>query len=60
MTSAEFAILTLIVEQPRHGYEIEQVIEQRGMRQWTEVGFSSIYYLLNNFNIIKCVQNFPL
>lgn len=46
MTSAEFAILTLIVEQPRHGYEIEQIIEGRGMREWTEVGFSSIYYLL--------------
>ena len=46
MTSAEFAILTLIVEQPRHGYEIEQVIEERGMREWTEVSFSSIYYLL--------------
>ncbi|MDX1415236.1 MAG: PadR family transcriptional regulator [Candidatus Promineifilaceae bacterium] len=46
MTSAEFAILTLIVEQPRHGYEIERIIEARGMREWTEVGFSSIYYLL--------------
>jgi len=46
MTNAELAILSLIVEQPRHGYEIEQVIEQRGMREWTEVGFSSIYYLL--------------
>jgi len=47
MTSTEFAILSLIAEQPRHGYEIEQAIEQRGMREWTEVGFSSIYYLLN-------------
>jgi DNA-binding PadR family transcriptional regulator len=46
MTNAELAILSLIVEAPRHGYEIEQVIEQRGMRNWTEVGFSSIYYLL--------------
>ena len=46
MTNAELAILSLIVEQPRHGYEIEQVIEERGMREWTEVGFSSIYYLL--------------
>ena len=45
-TNAEIAILSLIVESPRHGYEIEQVIEQRGMRDWTEVGFSSIYYLL--------------
>jgi DNA-binding PadR family transcriptional regulator len=46
MTNAELALLTLIAEQPRHGYEIEQVIEQRGMREWTEIGFSSIYYLL--------------
>jgi DNA-binding PadR family transcriptional regulator len=46
MTNAELAILSLVVEQPRHGYEIEQVIEERGMRNWTEVGFSSIYYLL--------------
>ncbi len=46
MTNAELAILSLIAEQPRHGYEIEQVIQERGMRQWTEVGFSSIYYLL--------------
>ena len=46
MTNAELAILTLIAEKPRHGYDIEQVIEARGMRDWTEVGFSSIYYLL--------------
>ena len=46
MTNAELAILSLIVEKSRHGYEIEQVIEERGMRDWTEVGFSSIYYLL--------------
>ena len=46
MTNAELAILSLIVEQPRHGYDIEQIIEARGMRDWTEIGFSSIYYLL--------------
>ncbi len=46
MTNAELAILSLVAEKPRHGYEIEQVIEERGMRDWTEVGFSSIYYLL--------------
>jgi DNA-binding PadR family transcriptional regulator len=46
MTNAELAILSLVAEQPRHGYQIEQVIEERGMRDWTEIGFSSIYYLL--------------
>jgi DNA-binding PadR family transcriptional regulator len=47
MTNAELAILTLVGERPRHGYEIEQVIDERGMREWTDMGFSSIYYLLN-------------
>jgi DNA-binding PadR family transcriptional regulator len=46
-TNSELAILSLLAEEPRHGYDIEQMIEQRGMRNWTEIGFSSIYYLLN-------------
>ena len=46
MTNAELAVLSLVVECPRHAYEIEQVIAERGMRDWTDVGFSSIYYLL--------------
>lgn len=47
MTNAELAVLSLVVEAPRHGYEIERVILERGMREWTDVGFSSIYYLLS-------------
>jgi len=46
MTNAELAVLSLLVERPRHGYEIEQVLEERGMREWTDIGFSSIYYVL--------------
>ncbi|MEA1978514.1 MAG: PadR family transcriptional regulator [Chloroflexota bacterium] len=46
MTNAELAILSLIAEEDRHGYEIESLIEERGMREWTEIGFSSIYYIL--------------
>lgn len=46
MTNAELAILSLVAEQPRHGYDVERVINERGMREWTEISFSSIYYLL--------------
>jgi DNA-binding PadR family transcriptional regulator len=46
VTNAELAVLSLIAEGPQHGYAIEQLIEARGMREWTDVGFSSIYYLL--------------
>jgi len=57
MTNAELAILGLIAEQPRHGYEIEQVIEARGMRDWTEIGFSSIYYLLNKLEKAGLIES---
>jgi len=45
-SDSELLILGLIAEMPRHGYELEQVIEKRGMREWTQIGFSSIYYVL--------------
>jgi hypothetical protein len=57
MTNAELAILSLISEQARHGYDIEQVIESRGMREWTEVGFSSIYYLLNKLEKANLIES---
>lgn len=47
LSDAELAILSLIAEKPRHGYELEEVIEERGMRAWTDVAFSSIYFILN-------------
>ncbi|MGH3714668.1 MAG: PadR family transcriptional regulator [Micromonosporaceae bacterium] len=46
LTPAELTLLGLLVEKPRHGYELDDVISTRGMREWTEIGFSSIYYLL--------------
>ncbi|MGW5384555.1 PadR family transcriptional regulator [Nocardia sp. NPDC003963] len=46
-TPSELIVLGLIIECPQHGYDLEQAIERRGIRQWTEIGFSSIYYLLS-------------
>jgi DNA-binding PadR family transcriptional regulator len=57
MTNAELAILSLIAENPRHGYQIEGIIEERGMRDWTEIGFSSIYYLLNKLEKAGLIQS---
>jgi DNA-binding PadR family transcriptional regulator len=45
--SARFAILGLLVERPRHGYALDRVVEERGMRRWTGIGFSSIYWVLD-------------
>lgn len=46
VTDAELLLLGLVAEMPRHGYELEQIIEERGMREWTQIGFSSIYFVL--------------
>jgi DNA-binding PadR family transcriptional regulator len=59
LTNAELAILGLVVEKPRHGYEIEQVITERGMRNWTEIGFSSIYYVLGRLEKAGLTESSP-
>ena len=47
LTDGELTVLGLLVEQSRHGYALERVIEERGVRAWTALGFSSIYYVLD-------------
>jgi DNA-binding PadR family transcriptional regulator len=56
VTDAELAILGLLAEKPGHGYEIETIIEARGMREWTAIGFSSIYFLLKKLEGAGLVQ----
>ena len=46
LSDADIVVLSLLAEQPRHGYDLDRVIEQRGYRQWTSLAFSSVYYVL--------------
>ena len=46
MNEREAAVLGLLCEEPLYGYTIEKIIDERGMRYWTDIGFSSIYYVL--------------
>ncbi len=55
LTDAELLLLGLVAEMPRHGYELDQVIQQRGMRQWTQIGFSSIYFVLGKLRKLGLV-----
>ena len=47
MTDAELTILSLVAEGARYGHEIQQIIDERGLREWITIGFSSVYYILN-------------
>ena len=57
LTNSELLVLGLVAEMPRHGYELEQVIEQRGMREWTQIGFSSIYFVLGKLERLDLVAS---
>lgn len=46
VSTSEQLILGMLAEGEKHAYEIEKLIAARGMRKWTDVAFSSIYYLL--------------
>ena len=49
-SDADIVVLSLLAEQPRHGSDLDRVIEQRGYRQWTSLAFSSVYYLLKRLS----------
>lgn len=58
MTDAELTILSLVAEQPSMGHQIQQIIDERGLREWLTIGFSSVYYILNKLekqNLISSV-----
>src|SRR5436190_22846340 len=46
MTDAELAILSLLAEGPSYDHDINDTIEARGLRRWTAIGNSSMYYVL--------------
>ncbi len=54
---SEQLILGILTEQPRHGYDIEKLITDRGMRKWTDIGFSSIYYVLDKLEVKELVAS---
>src|SRR5882672_2526971 len=47
MTDAELAILSLLAEGPSYDHDLNTAIEQRGLRKWTAIGHSSMYYVLD-------------
>jgi len=47
--STRLVILGLLREQPLHGYEIKQIIEEH-MGDWTSIAFGSIYFALGKLS----------
>ncbi|MCB1422492.1 MAG: GyrI-like domain-containing protein [Nitratireductor sp.] len=47
LTDMEFILLGLVAEMPRHGYALEEILSQRGVREWADIGTSSLYFVLS-------------
>jgi DNA-binding PadR family transcriptional regulator len=46
LSDKEFIILGMLSKKPMYGYEIDKEIRDTSMREWTDLAFSSIYYIL--------------
>lgn len=57
LSDIEAAILGLLYEEPQYGYQLEKTIEGWGMRNWTQIGFSSIYYVLKKLEKKELVES---
>jgi DNA-binding PadR family transcriptional regulator len=55
ISNREAALLGLLSERPMYAYEIEKIIEERNMRYWTEISFSTLYYELKKLEEKKLV-----
>lgn len=60
VTTSEQLILGIVAERPRHGYDIEKLIDERGVRKWADIGFSSIYYVLDRLEAKGLVASSPV
>jgi DNA-binding PadR family transcriptional regulator len=57
MTDAELTLLSILAEEPRYGHDIQQIVDQRGLREWLTIGFSSIFYILNKLERQKMLTS---
>ncbi len=57
LSRVAFVVLGLVAEHPCHGKDINERIEERGMREWTAIGKSSIYSVLKNLKKKELVDS---
>jgi DNA-binding PadR family transcriptional regulator len=47
LTTPDLVLLSLLAERPRHGYEINEVLDERNIRDWAGVSRPQVYYSLD-------------
>lgn len=58
ISNVEFILLSLIYEQPKiTGYRLNSLIDERGYREWADIGATSIYTGLKKLKTKECVTS---
>ncbi|OHD29224.1 MAG: hypothetical protein A2086_16665 [Spirochaetes bacterium GWD1_27_9] len=58
MTDSEFTILSFIEDGLNYSYIIEKLIEERRLRDYFELSFSSIYFLMGHLEEKKYIETY--
>ena len=59
LTNVEFMLLQIICEQKEvSGYEINQLVRERGYKEWADIGTTSIYVGLNKLSKKQLVNSY--
>ncbi len=60
MTHGEVILLRLLTRKDRYGYELDHIVDENRMRQWADIGFSSIYNILNKLEQKSLVSSYSV
>lgn len=50
LTNTELILLKFIRQKPSYAYEIERMIEERGIRNWVKIGGATVYQVLDRLS----------
>src|SRR5579859_6146207 len=59
MNDAELALLSLLSEGAQSDIDLHNMIDTRGLRRWTAIGVSSMYYILDKLTQQGLIEPLP-
>ena len=55
LTTPDLVVLSLLSEHPMHGYDLNQELERRDVRDWAGISRPQVYYSLNKLKSLQMI-----
>ncbi len=59
LTTPDLVVLSLLSEQPAHGYQVVAELERRDVRDWAAISRPQVYYSLQKLADLKLLEEVP-